>query len=132
MSSNSASVGGVMKRTALLFSLLAFVGAAASTTPGQETQNQKPEASRECVAVIGAVRAPGRFESNRRIRLSEAIAFAGGLSEQAGDTIRIMNTGTKCPMEPRDIQKTAAAPTMISQYQKECINSNNEALNPYL
>jgi polysaccharide export outer membrane protein len=119
-----------MRKMALLGTLLTCVCACVSIAQGQEVQSQKPEASRECVAVIGAVRAPGRFESKRRIRLSEAIALAGGFTEQAGSAIQITNTGTKCPRETRDMQKVALVP--VSQYQKECLNSDNEALNPYL
>lgn len=41
------------------------------------------------VTVIGAVHNPVRFELQRRLRLIEAIALAGGLSEKYGGTIRI-------------------------------------------
>jgi polysaccharide export outer membrane protein len=122
-----------MRRTFLLFTIFACVCASALISRGQETQSPKPEAPRECFVVLGAVVAPGRFESKRRIRLSEAIAFAGGFTEHAGDTIQITSSGAKCPMETRDVQKTAAAPThTISQYQRACVSSNNEELNPYL
>src|ERR1043166_1612720 len=89
-----------MKQTILLFSIFVFSCASASTSLGQETQNQKSAPSRECVAVVGAVHMPGRFESKRRIRLLEAIAFAGGFTEQAGGTVEITHTGVKCPPAP--------------------------------
>ncbi|HEY8187240.1 MAG TPA: polysaccharide biosynthesis/export family protein [Pyrinomonadaceae bacterium] len=46
------------------------------------------------VAVIGAVNQPGRFQLQRRVRLLELLAFAGGPSERAGDRIDIIRTST--------------------------------------
>src|SRR4029078_11960878 len=36
------------------------------------------------VAVIGAVRAPGRFQLQRPVRLLELVSFAGGPADDAG------------------------------------------------
>jgi polysaccharide biosynthesis/export protein len=44
------------------------------------------------VAVIGAVNQPGRFQLQRRVRLLELMAFAGGPSERAGGRIQIVRT----------------------------------------
>lgn len=41
------------------------------------------------VAVIGAIREPGRFQMQRQIRLLELLSFAGGPTEQAGGRIQI-------------------------------------------
>ena len=49
------------------------------------------------VAVIGAVNQPGRFQLQRRVRLLELMAFAGGPSERAGERIDIIRTaGAEC------------------------------------
>lgn len=44
------------------------------------------------VAVIGAVAQPGRFQLQRRVRLLELVTFAGGPSNQAGSTIRVIHS----------------------------------------
>jgi polysaccharide export outer membrane protein len=122
-----------MRQTILLFSIFAFSCGSASISLAQEAQSQKPEDSRECIAVLGAVRMPGRFESKRRIRLLEAIAFAGGFTEQAGGTIEITHTGAKCPLAAdRDIKGNAPISAPKVSYQKASINTNDEALNPFL
>lgn len=43
-----------------------------------------------CV-VTGAVRTPTRLELHRRVRLSEALAAAGGLTDYAGRTVQIVH-----------------------------------------
>ncbi|MDQ3687538.1 MAG: polysaccharide export protein [Acidobacteriota bacterium] len=44
------------------------------------------------VAVIGAVNAPGRFQLQRRVRLLELLAFAGGPAERAGRGVQVVHT----------------------------------------
>ena len=44
------------------------------------------------VAVMGAVTHPGRFQLQRRVRLLELVTFAGGPSNQAGSTIRVIHS----------------------------------------
>jgi len=46
------------------------------------------------VAVLGAVRAPSRFQLQRRVRLLELLSFAGGPTDNAGRTIQIVHTTT--------------------------------------
>jgi polysaccharide export outer membrane protein len=122
-----------MRKSAFLITLIALFAGSASLSHAQETQGQKPEDSRQCVAVLGAVRAPGRFESKRRIRLLEAIAFAGGFTDQAEGTIAITNGGKWPQTIDRDTQRTAPElATRVSLYQKANINSTDEARNPYL
>jgi polysaccharide export outer membrane protein len=45
------------------------------------------------VAIIGAVSAPGRFQMQRRVRLIELIAFAGGVKGDAGKVLHIIHVG---------------------------------------
>lgn len=56
-----------------------------------QTDDPKP-----CVVVVGAVRAPARIEIRRQVRLHEVLAIAGGLTTQAGETIQLVHTGSKC------------------------------------
>jgi len=44
------------------------------------------------VAVIGAVAAPGRFQLQRRVRLLELLAFAGGPTERAGRSVQVVHS----------------------------------------
>ncbi len=46
------------------------------------------------VAVIGAVRSPGRFQLQRRLRLLELLTFVSGPSEKAGQSIQIIHAGS--------------------------------------
>jgi polysaccharide biosynthesis/export protein len=45
------------------------------------------------VAVIGAVRGPAQFKLQRPVRLSELLSFAGGPSENAGQTVQVIHAG---------------------------------------
>lgn len=47
------------------------------------------------VAVIGAVRKPDRYEVVRGTRLLNLLAAAGGLTENAGNTVHIIRTGKR-------------------------------------
>jgi protein involved in polysaccharide export with SLBB domain len=47
-----------------------------------------------CVMVFGAVRAPARLELRRRVHIYEVIAMAGGLTDGASGTVRVIHTGT--------------------------------------
>lgn len=44
------------------------------------------------VAVLGAVRAPSRFQLQRRVRLLELLSFVGGPADNAGRTIQVVHT----------------------------------------
>lgn len=46
------------------------------------------------VAVIGAVDKPGRFQLQRRVRLLELLAFAGGQTDRAGARVQLARTGS--------------------------------------
>jgi polysaccharide export outer membrane protein len=61
------------------------------------------------VAVIGAVDKPGRFQLQRRVRLLELLAFAGGQTEKAGARIQLARTGS---INTCDAPKGEAAGTL--------------------
>jgi polysaccharide biosynthesis/export protein len=46
----------------------------------------------QTVAMIGAVRTPGRFQLQRRVRLLELLTFVGGPADSAGQTIQIIHS----------------------------------------
>src|SRR5256885_2124717 len=118
-----------MRRTRLFLGLIAL-GFGLSTTQAQETQGQNAEAA-QCVAVIGAVFTPQRVFLKRRMRLAEALAFAGGFTKHAGSTIEITPTVSKCPQESK--RDPAPAPKLkVKTYQTATMNSTDEAMNPYL
>ena len=52
------------------------------------------------VTVTGAVIAPGRFVLQRRVRLTEVLAAAGGLSERAGKTVEITRANLELNCSP--------------------------------
>lgn len=45
------------------------------------------------VAVTGAVRGPAQFKLQRPVRLLELLSFAGGTSENAGQTVQVVHAG---------------------------------------
>lgn len=60
--------------------------------------------SRPPAVVFGAVRAAQRFQMFRRMRLLEALAQTGGVTEQAGGTIQVFHTTPlMCPEQPEEV-----------------------------
>ena len=84
-----------------------------------------------CVALIGAIRAPGRFEIHRPVRLIELLAHAGGLTDGVGPTIRIThNSQRKCA---ELLGNEAAVNTgNAAVYSLSDIRRGDELANPYL
>ena len=78
--------------------------------------------SSEPVAVVGAVNKPGSFALQRRVRLREILAFAGGPSPAAGRLVQIMHDeadSSGCVIAPTSASKeedalNSAAPTASS------------------
>lgn len=64
-------------------------------------------------AVIGAVEKPANYYINRRLRLLELLAAAGGPSKEAGSRIIIARTGSKATCEARQIQDDVADVTLM-------------------
>jgi len=128
-----------MKQTTLLLFVMIAFCAKASVTRAQQPATST-DAPRKCVAVLGAVRAPARFELKRRTRLLEVVAFAGGFTDHAGQTIEITSTGVDCVRAaganaPTSLLSFGAPPSTggrVRSYQIKDINSDDEARNPYL
>jgi len=74
--------------------------------------------SSEPVAVVGAVNKPGSFALQRRVRLREILAFAGGPSPAAGRLVQIMHdegpSGSACQATPSVTAKESLSPSAVS------------------
>ena len=64
--------------------------------------------SRQPAVVFGAVRSASRIMMNRRVRLHELLANAGGITLNASGTIQIIHTETELCPEPEDLMQNLA------------------------
>ncbi len=64
--------------------------------------------SRQPAVVFGAVRSAARIQMNRRIRLHELLANAGGITLSASGTIQIIHTEVELCPETEDLMQTAS------------------------
>jgi polysaccharide export outer membrane protein len=84
------------------------------------------------VAVLGAVRTPGRFQLQRRVRLLELLTFSGGAAGNAGRTIQIVHGATSpATCEPQDASPTSVEEELTSYRLSETLRGV-DAANPYL
>ena len=87
------------------------------------------------VAVLGAVRAPSRFQLQRRVRLLELLSFTGGPSDNAGRTIQIVHTAS-----PSICESTTTSPdqdgeagfSVLDNYKLSDTLRGDETANPYV
>ncbi len=103
--------------------------------------------SRPMAIVYGAVRVPSRVQMNRRVRLVELLAVAGGTTEQAGGEVQVVHTEpVMCP-QPEDLvemaEKADKAQTQESEssdliklpfelYRLEDVAAGKKEANPYI
>lgn len=83
------------------------------------------------VAVLGAVRTPGRFQLQRRVRLLEILTFSGGATAQAGQTIQIVH-GATAPTLCDPEGETVATDEDLVSYQLTDTLRGVESANPFL
>ncbi|HEX6186640.1 MAG TPA: polysaccharide biosynthesis/export family protein [Pyrinomonadaceae bacterium] len=85
------------------------------------------------VAVLGAVRAPSRFQLQRRVRLLELLSFAGGPTENAGRTIQIVHTTTSAACnDAGQLEANEMEASALDNYKlDETLNGADEA-NPFV
>lgn len=85
------------------------------------------------VAVLGAVRAPSRFQLQRRVRLLELLSFAGGPTENAGRTIQIVHTTTSAVCnDAGQLEANEMEASALDNYKlDETLNGADEA-NPFV
>jgi len=94
---------------------------------------QIKEYQSEPVAVLGAVRAPSRFQLQRRVRLLELLTFVNGPADNAGRTVQVVHTGPRlaCDSSAREADSETAA-SVIDSYQLTDTLRGDEKSNPYV
>jgi polysaccharide export outer membrane protein len=90
---------------------------------------QIKEYQSEPVAVLGAVRAPSRFQLQRRVRLLELLTFVNGPTDNAGRTVQVVHTGPRVECEA---QREDTAANAIDSYQLTETLRGDEKSNPYI
>jgi polysaccharide export outer membrane protein len=90
---------------------------------------QIKEYQSEPVAVLGAVRAPSRFQLQRRVRLLELLTFVNGPNENAGRTVQVVHTGPRTACE-NSAPETVAS--VIDSYQLTDVLRGEEKSNPFV
>src|SRR5216110_1432270 len=88
-----------MKSVRILM-IASLLGGMVAAAHAQGNQQPSGEAMRQCAWVLGAVRSPLSLTFQRRVRLSEILAIAGGTTEHAGATVTITNAGPNCSQDP--------------------------------
>ena len=103
-----------------------IVIAFAITTPALMAQGQS-QLSCQGIAILGAVKMPGRFEIPARMRLLGALAIAGGPSERAGKIVKVVHS---CQCSPCAEGEVRTAPT--TEYNLSATLAGREDANPLL
>jgi polysaccharide export outer membrane protein len=83
------------------------------------------------VAVVGAVKLPGRFQLQRRVRLLELLAFAGGPTERAGRSIQIVHADTS-PICEGDGLTAMQDEASINAYSLSDVLAGRDEANQYV
>ena len=91
---------------------------------------QIKEYQSEPVAVLGAVRAPSRFQLQRRVRLLELLTFVNGPTDNAGRTVQVVHMGPRiaCGSSSNRDGDTS----LIDSYQVSDTLRGEEKSNPYV
>jgi polysaccharide export outer membrane protein len=85
------------------------------------------------VAVLGAVRAPSRFQLQRRVRLLELLSFVGGPSDMAGRTIQIVHTIAPSTCEAGVLTKAdEATMSVLDNFKLTATLRGDDNANPYV
>src|SRR6266516_114092 len=97
---------------------------------------QIKEYQSEPVAVLGAVRAPSRFQLQRRVRLLELLTFVNGPSDNAGRTVQVVHTGppSNCVGRLKEgiDASTESVANQIAYYKLSDTLRGEERSNPYV
>jgi polysaccharide biosynthesis/export protein len=81
------------------------------------------------VAVMGAVNTPGRFQLQRRVRLLELLAFAGGPAERAGRNVQVIHNA---PSFTCDLPAASAEEIPVSSYRLHDLMQGDARANPFV
>jgi polysaccharide export outer membrane protein len=83
------------------------------------------------VAVVGAVKTPGRFQLQRQVRLLELLTFAGGPAERAGRTVQIVHAENSQVCDDNKAQ-AKSDDTGLTAYALAEVLAGNDPSNPLL
>lgn len=89
------------------------------------------EYQQQPVAVIGAVRAPSRFQLQRRVRLLDLLSYVNGPSDNAGRSIQVVHTPTVSGCE-NDVAEMEADVYSVDYYKLSDTLRGDEKANPYI
>lgn len=128
------------KRLSLVVLVIAGIGLSVTASiRAQQTATNNSQAddanAKPCVAVYGAVRSPARIEIRRRVRLTEILAIAGGVTERAGGTVQLVHSGMECFQVGAKEQATKSAPNdsfKIVVLSLADLPRGDEKANPYI
>lgn len=84
------------------------------------------------VAVLGAVRTPGRFQLQRRVRLLELLTYSGGAGANAGRMIQIVHGATAPATCDTQGETPIPGDEELASYRLSETLKGVEAANPYL
>jgi polysaccharide export outer membrane protein len=84
------------------------------------------------VAVLGAVKAPGRFILQRRLRLLELLSIVGGATDQAGRSIQVVHAEQALSCEGEEGSSPVTKATGMSFYQLSATLQGEGVANPYV
>jgi polysaccharide biosynthesis/export protein len=85
------------------------------------------------VAVLGAVRAPSRFQLQRRVRLLELLSYVGGPADNAGRTIQIVHTAAPSICETRSATEADDAEvSVLDNFKLSDTMRGDEKANPFV
>ncbi|HEY0408056.1 MAG TPA: polysaccharide biosynthesis/export family protein [Pyrinomonadaceae bacterium] len=85
------------------------------------------------VAVLGAVRAPSRFQLQRRVRLLELLSYVGGPSDNAGRAIQIVHTAAPSVCEAGVLTKTdESSISVLDNFKLTETLRGDEQANPFV
>lgn len=86
------------------------------------------------VAVIGAVTTPGRFQLQRRVRLLELLAFAGGPAERAGRTVQVIHNSPPmlCDLPASSSPTSNSEASEVSSYKLNSLLQGDLRSNPFI
>ncbi|HEY5838417.1 MAG TPA: SLBB domain-containing protein, partial [Pyrinomonadaceae bacterium] len=85
------------------------------------------------VAVLGAVRAPSRFQLQRRVRLLELLSFAGGPTDNAGRTIQVVHTTTSAACtDAGQLETNELEASALDNYKLDETLNGADAANPFV
>lgn len=85
------------------------------------------------VAVLGAVRAPSRFQLQRRVRLLELLSHVGGPTDNAGRSIQVVHTATPSMCETAgQTEPIGSEASALDNYKLSDTLKGEEKANPYV